>query len=79
MFCPMQDKNIDAAIAYHRQFPPDEKDEDLDLVWFQFGRMCRAEEVDDSYLCWTEVSLLSTRMRISSPLRSNVRRLSNVT
>jgi hypothetical protein len=53
--CPAHDKNIDAAISYYRQGPPDEAPTD-GPVWFQLGkRLANEEEVDKTYLRWVEV------------------------
>ncbi|PGG96779.1 hypothetical protein AJ80_09783 [Polytolypa hystricis UAMH7299] len=62
LLCPVQDDNIDAAIAYHRQFDPNTNYPDT-LAWFQYGRLVSNgwEGVNPEFAKWTEgaISLLS--------------------
>ncbi|KAK2808509.1 hypothetical protein FQN50_004718 [Emmonsiellopsis sp. PD_5] len=46
--CPAQSRNVDAAIAWHRQYPANEHCPD-DRKFFQFGRLLDSEKDVDMY------------------------------
>ncbi|KAK2809953.1 hypothetical protein FQN50_003367 [Emmonsiellopsis sp. PD_5] len=65
-YCTMQHENIDAAIAYYSQLPPDSPDYGS-LMWFQNGKhVSRFSDLDLSALTFLETQLPTGKWIVQS-------------
>ncbi|KAK2812063.1 hypothetical protein FQN50_001773 [Emmonsiellopsis sp. PD_5] len=81
IMCPMQDENLDAAIAYHQQYSAEDQCEDT-VVWLQHGdQVANFKALDFRCLKWVELGVRRISDRHTNKLNllwSSIRKSSHL-